>query len=75
MKQLSLFLATLCCLAVTGFVLEKAGWLGVTRGMSALQRRAEVRATVKAQDPLLTEAGLRWRRAAPHHWRACMLQR
>lgn len=74
MKPFTLFLATFCSLALTGIVLSKSGWLDVTRSMSVLQRRSD-RATVTTSDPFLSDAGLRWRRSQPHHWRACLLQR
>jgi hypothetical protein len=73
MKRFSLLLAICGCVTLTGIVLSKCGWLDVTRGMSAF-RRSE-RATVTTTDPFLTDAGLRWRRSQPQHWRMLMLQR
>ena len=73
MKQGNLLLSTLLSLFLTGFVLTHSAWLPHT-SRSPL-RRGEPHLHARANDPLMSDAGRRWRTCQPNHWRGYMLQR
>jgi len=74
MKRYVFLSVTAIKLLITVVVLARTGWLGSGSPRLALLKHDEDRET-KTQDPFDSEAGLRYQRSMPAHWRACLLQR
>ena len=72
MKRWRLVLVSALTVLLTVTILPHTGWLSA-RSSHPVTRSERARAS-ESDDPLLSEAGWRWRSGQPTHWRACVLQ-
>lgn len=61
-------------LAVTVAVSLAAAWAVARAALPNPRAARGPRAGLCAENPLLSEAGVRWRHGEPTHWRACLLR-
>jgi hypothetical protein len=68
--MITILLSVMC----TGILLGHTGWFTTSRSpRSDSVQLLNLPATARADDPIASEASLRWLQGQPRHWRACLL--
>lgn len=74
LRRTCILLSSLTVL-LTAFALAHPGRFGLLCSLHAAPRCVQLHGDAGSCDPLLSDAGCRWRNSQPVHWRDCLMRR